>query len=853
MPEREGRPPHIETAQPTATVEEQQKAALLKLLAGEHGQGERELFAHQEDFVGRFIEYFKEVMAAREQGTDTPPRMARIEAAPRTGKTTIAAEIMRRSDMRGGFLVPTRNLIDQAVREFHTLLPDKKIAKYTGTEKDPLSSADVIVATYQIGQADVRRIGALPDALRAMPIVFADEGHESTTEKRMHVMREQFDPQTLRVALSGTPDYSETRRLEQFYPDLIHTLRTPEAVELGLLSPFQYWVFEINLDGSKVDVTGGDYNPADMGRLMSGLPVFKLMEQLRYHVQNRDVPALVCFRTKQQANDAAEYLRRIKPEGSGSIEAVTEDTPDRQKVLDAFDAGQVDTLLTVHVLLRGWDAPSCKLLLDFDPSLSPVRAGQKYTRPLTKTGPEDSRIARIYSVIPSRLRYQPLLPPDVLVEQDMEYPPGSVIGKVNPEKKIAPTQIVPLPERIENVKVTPLTSLREQGGLGAIKIERRDTALIRKIVISGFAAARDIESEEVWLTETLYAYRQFQNTFFSHEKFKGYGRVLLWALGIKNQEQFHEFVTEVFPDQRGTAILAHNSRTDHTMLHRASRLKAFQETAHESDSAREAQMLTENLHRKLDRDGLRQAIADAFLGPDKDETTKSPDEDDMILREAIADAIERLSTRERDVLFSNIIEEETFKGLGERHQKSVERERQILSKALRKLRRWLAPRITRSEGLIRELSRPEQPPEPLTEITETRPLSQKELLDMRAPLTPEERNSLQAGLHEHLSLRIFDRSSVKRSGQIPGRALNRETYTKARRILQERVSDFIAKLSLPQARYLYARFGEKDVAHIYKIMGQLGDQKVRETDALLEKQAENFKEQIPSLIPEKST
>lgn len=695
------------------TVLELQQRALERLKAGgETEAGQRELMAHQEDFVGRFIDYFSEVVARREAGTDQPgPRMARIVSAPRTGKTTMAAEILRRTDLPGAFLAPTSNLVEQAAREFEILLPDKKIVKYTGKEKGPLEAGDVIVATYQIGQTEARTKGEIPPPLRDRPIVFADEGHESTTEKRMALMREQFAPHTIRVALTGTPDYSERRKLEHFYPDLIHTMTTPEAVKLGLLSPFQYWIYEIDLDGSKVQLEGGDYDAAQIGRLITGLPIFKMMEQIRFSAGNKDTPALITFRTKQQASDAAAYLNRVKPAGAKAIAAVTEDTANRQSVLDGYENGDYDTLITVKVLTKGWDSPRCKLHVDFDPTVSPVSAGQKFTRALTKSGVVGERVAQIYAIVPSKLRYPPLLPPDVLLDSDVPLPPGQVIGKITEPTPRTAKPMLALPEKIENVPVRLLFNARDYGGLKAISLDRNNRTLLRAIVMSGFASilaeeragaeepseeeAQATADNETALVELLHSYRNFQNTFFQHPAFTGFGRVLLWSLGIKDKDGFEEFVNANFPEQAAAMLLMRESLGKFSLLYRDRRQQAAREIMSEPSVAADAAKLIDRLYQggKLDevQGGLR-----ALFGPYTDREREPEGRPDPFLLKVIFEALQKMRPTNRRALLERVVNGRTLEEIGEQMGVSHERTRQIVNQAIQNIRNYLQkwrPRI----------------------------------------------------------------------------------------------------------------------------------------------------------------
>ncbi|MBP6859783.1 MAG: DEAD/DEAH box helicase family protein [Candidatus Magasanikbacteria bacterium] len=715
-------PYHGEVAVKQSGVDEQQELAAARLSVEEKGDEVRELRSHQVDFVDRFVEYFKEVVNSRKQGNDSVDmHMARVVSAPRTGKTTIAAEILRRTDLGAVFFAPSTNLIDQAVKELEELLPGKIIVKYTGKEKGDLEGADIIVATYQISQANIRTQDSLPVELRTKPLVFADEGHESTTESRIRIMREEFDPHAIRIALTGTPDYSESRKLEHFYPNLIGSISIPEAVSLDMLSPFQYWVYELDLDGSEIDLSGGDYKAEDMGRLITGLPVFKLMEKIRYDKGNKDIPGLICFRVKQQAEDARAYLERLRPEEAVRVAVITEDTKDRAKKLQDYLDGKYDTLITVRVLLQGWDAERCKLLIDFDPTTSPVRAGQKFTRPLTKSQFEDQKIAKIYSVVPSKLKYPPLLPPNILLDRDdVDLPVGKVIGTVKKDNQSTESKVLPLPERVENVNVRLVANIREYGGLGAVKIDRGNQAQIREIINTGLINDNTNETEDAQLMEVLHSYRNFQNTFFKHPAFTGYGRILLWSIGVKNKEDFKNMVTEFFPEQRGTMLLLQADK-GYLLPKKDKRREVISAAIGERSVSEDFEHLANELVKYPDSIEARQGLR-TLLGPGLNEVYRLEDVNDPLLNRAILKAFEDLRPIEAFILIETI-NGATLKEIGERGGLRIGRERvrQILKRAVDKMRQALSKELVDS-GIATEPD-----PDPGIEADKERHKKEKEL------------------------------------------------------------------------------------------------------------------------------
>lgn len=181
----------------------------------------------------RVIEDFWRFYETAEAGPGTRSRFGRIVLPPRTGKTVIAAQIVKAIGMRALFVVPTRALVEQTVRE---------VATWTGVspgawfgERKNLGDG-INVTTYALLQSEWSSGRPWPSAVSAAEIVFLDEGHHAMTPERLAFVEPGFSPDALRIALTATPDYDERRTLCRFFPSLIHEMTLEEALGLDLLA-----------------------------------------------------------------------------------------------------------------------------------------------------------------------------------------------------------------------------------------------------------------------------------------------------------------------------------------------------------------------------------------------------------------------------------------------------------------------------------------------------------------------------------------------------------------------------------------------------------------------------------------
>lgn len=132
-----------------------------------------------------------------------------------------------------------------------------------------------------------------------------------------------------------------------------------EALELGLLAPARIWVAEVDAKGSEVRLFAGDFDEGELGRVMSEAPFLRAAEVFRYHPDNRDIPALVACASCAQATELVAYLEGRRPTGSPPIGLVLGTTPreERERILGAFERGELDTIVQVGVLIEGWNSP----------------------------------------------------------------------------------------------------------------------------------------------------------------------------------------------------------------------------------------------------------------------------------------------------------------------------------------------------------------------------------------------------------------------------------------------------------------------------------------------------------------
>lgn len=595
-----------------------------------------------------------------------PPRagsaFCRIILPPRTGKTVIAGHIIGRSGLRATVIVPTRTLVEQTARVLRDLLPGMSVGVIYGARRD-LVEQGVNVTTY----AFLQRCGAdhMPEPLRQVELVFADEAHHVMTGSRRRLLQEGFEPGAIRIALTATPDYDAARRLASVFPDLVHEINLREALALELLAPLRVWVAEVDEDASRVHLVAGDFDQELLGRLMSSAPFFRATQLFRYSRPEADMPAIIACASRQQAHDLHRYLVEHRPPDRPEPALILGDTPntERERLLADFERGEVDTLVQVGVLLEGWSSLRCKLLVDLAPTASRVRATQKSFRVMTRAGDAE---ARIYVLLPKDLPSTPVLPMDLFGEQGEEYLCGARVESKRGE--------APVRTGLEKLERTPIAGVELKQRLlvstrfAKPALERTNLRQIRRVLES---------CPEFHPDCGVFQFRGFE---FSHPLFHGRGDFLLTWLGVPpTRAGLAAFLGRLYPDAIGSRILAEAGEPD------VERWREDDVAALEERMAYEVRMFGrpfEDMVTHWRAYGGRDAPA-----PSLDEEVMAKEEHARLRR-----LIAQLSPRESTVVIKRFgldgREEPTFEELSQSMGVSRERVRQILRKAMRKLGRW---------------------------------------------------------------------------------------------------------------------------------------------------------------------
>jgi hypothetical protein len=354
-------------------------------------------------------------------------------------------------------------------------------------------------------------------------------------------------------------------------------------------------------------------------------------------------------------------------------------------------------------------------LVDLAPSVSRVRSTQKYFRAMTRAGAAE---AHLFVILPTGLPALPCLPTDLFVSVEGEYECGALLGSSGGAGRPPPLH-THLRSPIAGVRIRQRLLLRAP--LRPPSLARGDRRALQAVL----ASCPDLDPARPC------GLFRFRSLLFQHPRFAGRGEALLAWLGFPPTVAGYEaFQAHAFPDAVTTRWLAEHGAGEH---------------AENRASCEEDVACVERAIRRRSDCAPRGAAGDAWnwLGGNREAQARDLLEA-IVAREAEEDletALSLLLPRELGAVvcrFGLAGEERlTLDALGQLDRVSKERARSFEARALRHLRRYLAPRMSIEDGLPAEPppqdgrpnSRPWWPPRCAVKFTRTEARAAKLVLE----------------------------------------------------------------------------------------------------------------------------
>lgn len=292
-----------------------------------------------------------------------------------TGKTEIAAELIRSCTKGALFIAPLIQLVSQTAQRLRSR------GIQCGVEQGGIRSDDkVTVACYQSLLSRKR----WERYIGTVDLIVVDEVHTNFSKRALEMLTNLTQDGVRLVGLTASPERAKGDPLTTFYGKVGFYYPISQATADGWLVPAKVWLSVIeSLDLSAARAQKfGDFNADELARVMAQeqtvQEIGSLVEQ-----HHEGEPSVVFCQGIFQAEALRDNLQR-RGIASAIVHSQMEDV-ERRAHLNDFEDGTVNVVLNVGCLTLGWDWPPVRKLFIAKPTKSKAKYIQMFgrgTRPL---------------------------------------------------------------------------------------------------------------------------------------------------------------------------------------------------------------------------------------------------------------------------------------------------------------------------------------------------------------------------------------------------------------------------------------------------------------------------------------
>jgi len=307
-----------------------------------------------------------------------------VVAATGTGKTIVAALDFKRlraqmGDPRLLFVAHRQEILKQSLSAFRQVLRDGSFGQLYVDGHRPDEWRHVFASIQSLERMEVTELN--PDAF---DVVIVDEFHHAAAPTYRKVL-DRLKPKIL-LGLTATPERTDAGDILGFFDGHIAAeLRLWDALERGLLCPFQYFGLSDSTDLSSVAWSRKGYDATELSNLYTGdhARVNLVLEQIQNKLRDtRTMRALgFCVSIAH-----AEFMARRFTEAGLPSQAVSANTNSdtRRQALADLQKGTLRALFAVDLFNEGVDLPAVDTLLFLRPTESALVFMQQLGRGLRR-------------------------------------------------------------------------------------------------------------------------------------------------------------------------------------------------------------------------------------------------------------------------------------------------------------------------------------------------------------------------------------------------------------------------------------------------------------------------------------
>ncbi|MBT5162162.1 MAG: DEAD/DEAH box helicase [Alphaproteobacteria bacterium] len=319
-----------------------------------------------------------------------------LKAPTGAGKTVLASEIVERfyKDKKIVVLCHRLVLLEQLER---ALSQKHSVRKLAVSDTGPaFEGYDILLST------NMRAKDVLADAITKADLIIVDEAHRVSPNGRGYKrIIDDFNENGKREAqfmgLTASPERRTGDQRDQLslaFDAIIDCANIQDLIEEGVLvQPVYRSHFVHDLELNNIDISSGDF---PVTKLASAIIKSSMIDYAtRSYMEEREklsgLPISAWFCADISVAEAT--LQQIQQLG---IEAamITAATPIKERMaqLARHERGEIEAMVSVGVLVEGWDNPHCNIIVHLRPTLSKVLWGQSVGRGLRSAPGKDKCI-----------------------------------------------------------------------------------------------------------------------------------------------------------------------------------------------------------------------------------------------------------------------------------------------------------------------------------------------------------------------------------------------------------------------------------------------------------------------------
>ena len=299
-----------------------------------------------------------------------------VVSATGTGKTVISAfDYARFAKSNPGksrllFIAHREEILKQSLQCFRSVLRDYNFGElYTGNYKPSyMDHLFMSIQTFNSIRPD------LTLDKNYYNYIVIDEFHHAPA-KSYKPLLDHFKPEIL-LGLTATPERMDGRDVLKYFNNHITSeIRLPEAIDRGILSPFQYFGITDSIDLDTVSWKNGSYDPVELEKLFAGSGSISeeraalIMDAMQRYISSfDDLKGLGFCVSVAHAEYMADYFNR---NGINAM-ALTgkSDNEKRNTAHRKLRSGEVKIIFAVDIYNEGVDIPEINTILFLRPTES---------------------------------------------------------------------------------------------------------------------------------------------------------------------------------------------------------------------------------------------------------------------------------------------------------------------------------------------------------------------------------------------------------------------------------------------------------------------------------------------------